>query len=46
MPGGKYRRVYVVRTPGPQGGHTVAGPERTRKEIPSGGLTKTKRGKK
>jgi hypothetical protein len=25
LPGGKYRKVYVVREAGPRGGHTVAG---------------------
>lgn len=29
---GKYIRVAIVRNAGPRGGHTVAGPEHTRKK--------------
>ncbi len=32
LPSGKYVHVAVVKKAGPRGGHTVAGPVRTKKE--------------
>jgi len=31
LPGGKYTRIAVTEKAGPRGGHTVAGPVRTKK---------------
>jgi len=31
LPNGRYRHVYVVRDPGPRGGHTMAGETKARK---------------
>jgi hypothetical protein len=30
LPGGKYRRIYIVRKAGPHGGKTVAGEMQTK----------------
>jgi hypothetical protein len=32
LPGGRYMHVYVVREAGPEGGHTVAGEVKKRKD--------------
>ena len=32
LPGGKYQHIEVVSKAGPRGGHTVAGPVRTKKK--------------
>lgn len=33
LPDDRYRHIYVVRQPGPRGGHTVAGESHKRKEV-------------
>jgi len=34
LPNGRYRKIYVVRDAGPEGGHTVAGPAKKRDDAP------------
>lgn len=31
LPGGKYKHVAIVKKAGPKGGHTLSGPEHTKK---------------